>query len=86
MIFVASYARMSTGASLVAFDGKTGAVRWRGDLKLAQDIEHSRYHNHVELDFDHGDLAIRGQESSQAYFELFAPADGAPLFRVVQKQ
>jgi hypothetical protein len=86
MIFVASHDRMSTGASLLAFDRKTGAVRWRGDLQLARDIDHSIYHNHVELDFDHGVLAIRGHESAQEYFELFAAADGAPLFRVVQRR
>ncbi|APR79606.1 Hypothetical protein A7982_04953 [Minicystis rosea] len=86
MIFVASHDRMAAGASLIAFDAKTGAVRWRGDLKLAQDIVHSIYRNRVELDFDHGVLAIRGYESSQEYFELIAPADGAPLFRVVQKR
>ena len=85
MIFVATYNRISTGASLIAFDRKTGAVRWRGDLQLLP-IRHSKYQNHVDLDFDHGVLAIRGHESGQEYLELFAPADGASLFRVMQKR
>jgi putative pyrroloquinoline-quinone binding quinoprotein len=85
LIFVASYHAISTGATLVAFDRKTGAVRWRGDLQLLP-ISHSIYSNHVDLDFLDGALAIRGHESGQEYFELFAPDDGTPLFRVVQER
>jgi hypothetical protein len=82
-IFVASFDRITNGASLTAFDERTGAVRWRGDLKLLQ-VTHSIYRNHVDLDFDHGDVVMRGHESAQEYLEIFAPADGAPLFRLVQ--
>ena len=85
MIFVASYDRLSSGASLLALDRKTGAVRWRGDLQLLP-IIHSAYRNHVDLDFDRGVLALRGHESGQVHLELFAPADGASLLHVVQKR
>lgn len=83
-VFAAVYMTSCTGAVLFALDEDDGSLRWNRPIELLP-IAHSRYSNHVDLDFDQGLLAVRGHETGLDHFGLYDPSDGAPVFSVVRE-
>lgn len=84
-IVIATFHRIASGAGLAAFDRKTGASLWTGDVELLP-IAHSKYSNAVVVSLRSGAIAMRGNEAAFSYFELFDRATGKRTFSELRKR
>jgi outer membrane protein assembly factor BamB len=78
-LVLATYGRITAGATIAAFDRRTGASLWTGALDLLP-ITHSAYSNEVQLRLFEGTAVMRGMESMQDYIALFEPKSGKRLY------
>lgn len=77
-VYVAEHGRISSGATLSAFDLASGGQLWSLPVHGLGPIGHSKYANRVELAAIQGAIVVFGNESSGRYIEVFAP-DGSML-------
>lgn len=85
-VYVACYSPISSGATVHAFDLKTGAPRWSTELRGLGPIDHSKYANQVVLRGAGGALAAFGNEAAGRYIEVLDPTTGKTLSNRVLPQ
>lgn len=84
VLFVLSFHRAASGASMTAYELTTGAERWTTWLRGLGPIAHSGYVAWAELRIEDGRPVVYGWEASGRYVEVLDPATGASvLSRVV---
>jgi hypothetical protein len=69
VLYYADFEVMASGCTLVAFDLKARRQLWRTPLQGLGPIEHSKYHNAVNLDVADGAVTVSGKESAGRYVE-----------------
>jgi hypothetical protein len=74
-LIVARFHRFATGSRLFAFDFKTGAPRWKGDVEQLN-VSHSEYFNDVELALANGQVTMHGLEAGGCYVQTFDAVSG----------
>jgi PQQ-like domain len=77
-LYVTVFHRISSGSQLFAFDARTGAVVWRGDV-VQLNVPHSKYFNDVELRMAGGRVTMIGTEAGGCYVQTFDAPTGRRL-------
>jgi outer membrane protein assembly factor BamB len=83
--YVAFFSPYASGSSLAAFDRRTGEHLWTADVQQLN-VEHSKYHNDVELDLRGESLILAGFESLGCYRQVFDRANGRRLSSQISKR
>jgi outer membrane protein assembly factor BamB len=84
-LYVASYNRIASGTTLMAFDLQRGSVRFTTHLFGVGPVSHSKYRNDVQLRMQGGRVVVIGRESSGKYVEVVDAATGASLGNRLEK-
>jgi hypothetical protein len=79
LLFVLSFHRMATGASVHAYELATGVERWESWLTGVGPIAHSRYSAWAEMRVNEGRPVVFGWEDGGRYVEVLDRATGATL-------
>jgi hypothetical protein len=69
ILYHAVFSPYSTGCAIVAHDLARNKTLWKANLKGMGPIEHSKYHNAINLAIDGRALRIYGKESAGRYIE-----------------
>lgn len=77
-LIVANYHPIATGASLQAFDVKTGYLVWEADVKQMM-VDHSKYFNKVILSSYDNKIIMEGNEAFGDYLQIFDLTSGKRL-------
>ncbi len=77
-VYMAAYSRIASGCKVAAFDVASGEPLWTTALEGIGPIEHSKYHNRVQMRLVDGGLALYGHEASR-FIELLDPETGGQL-------
>jgi hypothetical protein len=70
VLYYADYHPSSSGCAVVAFDLRQKKQLWKAQLKGLGGVDHSKYHNAVNLDLEKSAVCVRGQESAGNYIEF----------------
>jgi hypothetical protein len=70
VLYYAEYHPSSSGCALVAFDLANKRELWKTHLKGIGPIDHTKYSNHVALDFVGGAIKVLGHEAAGDYIEF----------------
>ena len=65
VLYYADYSPWSDGCAVVAYDLANNKQLWKTQLQAIGPIDHTKYHNAVEMDLDGDALRVYGQESRQ---------------------
>lgn len=86
ILYHADYSHNSSGCKLVAVDLKNGKQLWSTSLKGLGPVEHSKYRNAINLEFDGEVLTVFGKESSGRYVEVVDAKTGKTVGHKVFKE
>ena len=69
VLYYADYHPSSSGCAVVAYDLRKRKQLWKTHLKGLGGVDHSKYHNAVNLDLEKYAVCVRGKESAGRYVE-----------------
>jgi hypothetical protein len=69
VLYYADYDPISDGCAVVAYDLANKKQLWKTQLQALGGVDHSKYRNAVEMDFDGDALRVFGNESAGKYVE-----------------
>jgi hypothetical protein len=69
ILYYADFHPSSSGCSVVAFDLRQKKQLWKTHLKGLGGVDHSKYHNAVNLDLEKYAVCVRGKETAGNYIE-----------------
>jgi hypothetical protein len=78
-LYYASFQPSASGADIVAVDLTTGKQLWKTSLKGLGPIQHSGYHNVLNLEADDTVVTVFGNEAMGRYVEFLDPKTGKAL-------
>ena len=70
ILYYADFHPSSSGCAVVAFDLRKKTQLWKTHLKGLGGVDHSKYHNAVNLDLEKSAVCVRGKESFGNYIEF----------------
>jgi hypothetical protein len=76
VLYYADYNPYTTSCAVVAYDLENRKQLWNTSLQGLGPIEHTVYHNAVQIGFDGGALCVYGQESAGKYVEYVDLKEG----------
>jgi hypothetical protein len=76
VLYYADYNPYSDGCAVVAYDLANKKQLWKTNLQALGGIDHTKYHNTVEMDFDGDALRVYGDESAGKYVEYVDVKEG----------
>lgn len=79
-LFLALYSSSFTGCQIIAFNADSGLQQWRVQLAGLDTAGHSKYSNHVQMQFKDGAVVVLGNESTGKYIEVLDPLTGHQLY------
>jgi opacity protein-like surface antigen len=76
VLYYADYDPISDGCTVVAYDLTNKKQLWKTQLQALGGVDHSKYRNAVEMDFDGDALRVFGNESAGRYVEYVDLKEG----------
>ncbi|HZY91013.1 MAG TPA: hypothetical protein VFE78_39690 [Gemmataceae bacterium] len=76
VLYYADYHPSSSGCAVMAYDLRRKKQLWKTHLKGLGGVDHSKYHNAVNLDLEKYAVCVRGKESFGNYIEYVDPRTG----------
>lgn len=76
-LFVAHHSAISSGAKVLAYNLRTGALLWEKQLQANGPVDHSKYRNEVQLAPREHHILAYGRESGGSYIEILDARTGA---------
>jgi hypothetical protein len=85
VLYYTDYSPYSDGCAVTAYDLANKKQLWKTNLKALGGIDHTKYHNAVQIDFDGDALRIFGDESAGKYVEYVELKEGKTVGHKVFK-
>ena len=85
VLYHADYNPWSDGCTVVAYDLANQKQLWKTPLQALGPIDHTKYHNAVEMDLDGDALRVYGDESAGKYMEYVDLKEGKTVGHKVFK-
>jgi hypothetical protein len=70
VLYYADFQPSGSGCAVVAYDLRKQKQLWKTHLKGLGGVDHSKYHNAVNLDLERYSVCVRGKESAGNYIEF----------------